>query len=242
MAEFSMRGVSKTFGALVAIQDLSFDVERGELHGLIGPNGAGKTTAVNIATGFYRPSSGSVWLRDKDVTEESAHHRARSGLARTFQGSRLFGELDVFTNLQIAVEQRRRANDELGSSTVIRSEVEEALDTARLSDIAYTFAKNLSYGQKKQLEIARACALARCVLFLDEPTAGLSDDEIERSLQLVLRHRSRLAILVIEHNMDVIMSLCDRITVIDAGRMLMTGTPVEVQNDPRVISAYLGGM
>jgi branched-chain amino acid transport system ATP-binding protein len=240
MQALNLRSVSKQFGALVALDNLSFDVQRGEIHGLIGPNGAGKTTAVNIATGFYRPSSGSVWLDGVDVTHMPIHRRAAKGLGRSFQGARLFDQLDVRTNIRISVEQRRKCIGQSESKADIRSEVEQLLEESKLTSVAGTLIGRLPYGLRKQVEVIRSCAFASSVLLLDEPTAGLGPDDIERMLGVMANHRARLGILIIEHDMEVIMSLCDRVTVIDAGRWLTTGKPAEVQENPEVIAAYLG--
>jgi ABC-type branched-subunit amino acid transport system ATPase component len=240
MDALSLRAVSKRFGALVALDNVSFDIQRGEIHGLIGPNGAGKTTAVNVATGVLRPSSGSVWLGGEDVTQMSTHRRAAKGLGRSFQGARLFDQLDVRTNIRIAVEQRRNCIAQPDSRTDIGAEVEQLLEESRLAPVAGSVVNSLPYGVRKQVEVVRSCAFASSVLLLDEPTAGLGSDDIERVLGLMANHRARLGILIIEHDMEVIMSLCDRVTVIDAGRWLMTGSPAEVQRNPEVIAAYLG--
>ena len=240
MQALQLRAVSKRFGALTALSDLSFNVKRGEIHGLIGPNGAGKTTAVNIATGYYRPSSGSVWLNGVDVTHLPTHERAAQGLGRSFQGARLFDQLDVQTNIRVSVEQRRKCVGQSGRNAEIHTEVEALLEESHLTSVAGTTVGRLPYGVRKQVEVIRSCAFASSVLLLDEPTAGLGPDDIERVLGVMTNHRARLAILIIEHDMEVIMSLCDRVTVIDAGRWLMTGRPAEVQENPEVIAAYLG--
>ncbi|MFN0299544.1 MAG: ABC transporter ATP-binding protein [Burkholderiales bacterium] len=240
MQTLQLRAVSKQFGALTALSDLSFDVARGEIHGLIGPNGAGKTTAVNIATGYYRPSSGSVWLNGVDVTHLPTHQRAARGLGRSFQGARLFDQLDVQTNIRVSVEQRRKCGGQSARNAEIRAEVEALLEESHLTAVAGTLVGRLPYGLRKQVEVIRSCAFASSVLLLDEPTAGLGPDDIERVLGVMANHRARLAILIIEHDMEVIMSLCDRVTVIDAGRWLMTGKPAEVQENAEVIAAYLG--
>lgn len=240
MNALSLRAVSKRFGALVALDNVSFDIQRGEIHGLIGPNGAGKTTAVNVATGVLRPTSGSVWLGGVDVTHVSTHRRAARGLGRSFQGARLFDQLDVRTNIRIAVEQRRKCIGPSESNADVGTEVDQLLEELTLTPVAGALINSLPYGVRKQVEVIRACAFASSVLLLDEPTAGLGPDDIERVLGVMANHRARLGILIIEHDMEVIMSLCDRVTVIDAGRWLMTGRPAEVQRNPEVIAAYLG--
>jgi branched-chain amino acid transport system ATP-binding protein len=235
-----MRAVSKRFAALTVLNDVSFAVLPGEIHGLIGPNGAGKTTAVNIATGFYPPTRGSVLLNGIDVTRMPIHERAAMGLGRSFQGARLFDKLDVRTNIRLSIEQRAKCARTHHDAKRVRDQVDDVLAEAGLDSVAATLAGYLPYGMRKQVEVARSCAFATSVLLLDEPTSGLSADDIARVLALVTSHRARLGILVIEHDMDVIMSLCDRITVIDAGNWLMTGTPAEVRRNPDVIAAYLG--
>ena len=237
----SLRGVSKRFGGVAALSALSIDVSRGEIHGLIGPNGAGKTTAINVATGFYAPDEGSVWMFDRDVTGRPPDDRAALGFGRTFQSARVFANLDVRTNLAIAVEQRRRCEGGGRGAREVRREVDTLLAAGDLVAYAGEPGRLLPYGRQKQLEILRATAFARSVLLLDEPAAGLSDAEIEGVLAHVLAQRARLAILIVEHNMDVVMSTCDRVTVIDAGRWIATGAPDEVQRDPDVVAAYLGG-
>lgn len=235
-----IEGVHKSFGALVALENLSLDVVPGQIHGLIGPNGAGKTTAINIATGFYRPDKGSISISGRDVTRMTTHERALAGLSRTFQGGRPFGKLSARKTLRIAVEQRLSALGESASRAVVLSRADELLERAQLSEIADEPSENLPYGNLKQLEIARSLAFASKVLLLDEPTSGLSEAEIARSMALITTYNPDIAIVIIEHNMDVIMTACDEVTVIDAGRWLAAGKPEEIQNNPAVVAAYLG--
>lgn len=236
----ALKGISKHFGGVMVLEDLNFDVVKGRVHGLIGPNGAGKTTAINIATGHYRPDAGSVFIEDQDVTQLATHARAAKGLGRTFQRGMLFGKLNVRTNLRIAVEQRRRSHSQSLTRENVDSDVEEVISASGLSDVADETVAQLPFGFQKRVEMARAAAFAQSVLLLDEPTAGLSGKEIEVALSFVLSNSERLAILIIEHNMDVVMSICHSITVIDAGRQIATGTPEEIQRDQGVIDAYLG--
>lgn len=236
----SLRGVGKRFGTIWALTDLNIDIRRGEIHGLIGPNGAGKTTVINVATGIYQPTSGSIVLGGTDVTRMPTHLRARHGLGRSFQGARLFDKLDVRTNIRISVEQRRRYAGESTASAPVLADVETLMRQTSLDAVASREVGSLPYGIRKQVELARSCGFASRALLLDEPTAGLAPDEIDRVLTIIRSNRDRLAILIVEHDMEVIMSMCDRITVIDAGKTLMTGTPAEVQHDPDVVSAYLG--
>lgn len=235
-----LSGISKTFGALRVLSNLSIDIPAGEIHGLIGPNGAGKTTVINIATGVYKPTSGTVTLGGTDVTRLPPHRRAARGLGRSFQGARLFDKLDVRTNIHIAVEQQRKHAGRSAPAAEVAEVTDRLMGQGGLAHAAREIVADLPYGVRKQVEIVRSCAFATRALLLDEPTAGLAPDEIDRILGIIRSNRTRLAILIVEHDMEVIMSMCDRITVIDAGRTLMTGTPDEVRQNPEVIAAYLG--
>jgi len=239
-AVLTLREISKRFGGNQALQDISLDVPLGQIFGLIGPNGAGKTTVLNIATGLYRPDSGDVLVAGQDVTALKPYERSRKGLSRTFQGGRPFSQLTVRENVQIAIEQRskiERANAAYRSSV---ASADELLSDVGLLRDGESPAQSLPYGKQKQLEIARAIAYATSVLLLDEPTSGLSAEEIRLVAAVIARYRHELGILLIEHNMDVVMSLCDQIMVIDAGCWVATGTPAEIQTHPEVLAAYLG--
>jgi len=239
-AVLTLREISKRFGGNQALQDISLDVPLGQIFGLIGPNGAGKTTVLNIATGLYRPDSGDVLVAGQDVTALKPYERSRKGLSRTFQGGRPFSQLTVRENVQIAIEQRskiKRADAAYRSSV---ASADELLSDVGLLRDGESPAQSLPYGKQKQLEIARAIAYATSVLLLDEPTSGLSAEEIRLVAAVIARYRHELGILLIEHNMDVVMSLCDQIMVIDAGCWVATGTPAEIQTHPEVLAAYLG--
>ena len=243
-AVLTLREISKRFGGNQVLQNLSLDIPLGQIFGLIGPNGAGKTTVLNIATGLYKPDSGGVLVAGQDVTALKPYERSRKGLSRTFQGGRPFGQLTVRENVQIAIEQRRKiakADPSHDSSQCAPAfSADELLNEVGLLQEGESPAQSLPYGKQKQLEIARAIGYATSVLLLDEPTSGLSAEEIRLVAAVIARYRHGLGILLIEHNMDVVMSLCDQIMVIDAGCWVATGTPAEIQTHPEVMAAYLG--
>lgn len=239
-AVLTLREISKRFGGNQALQNISLDVPLGQIFGLIGPNGAGKTTVLNIATGLYRPDSGDVLVAGQDVTSLKPYERSRKGLSRTFQGGRPFGQLTVRENVQIAIEQRTKSVRADSSHHMPPISADELLSDVGLLDEEEWPAQSLPYGKQKQLELARAIAYATSVLLLDEPTSGLSAAEIKLVAGVIARYRHELGILLIEHNMDVVMSLCDLIMVIDAGCWVATGTPAEIQTHPEVLAAYLG--
>ncbi|MDO8208804.1 ABC transporter ATP-binding protein [Conexibacter sp. CPCC 206217] len=229
-------GLTVAFGGVHALQDVSLDVARGETLGLIGPNGAGKTTFLNAATGFVRPTAGTIRLAGTDVTRLSAHRRARSGLARTFQDVRLFGALSARDNVAaaaIGAGSRRRAAE---------LQADRLLDRLDLGDRADVQASALAYGDARRLSIARALAIDPQVLMLDEPAAGLNDSETRR-LGLAVRaivEQHACALVVVEHDIDFIMSVCTRIHVLDHGRTLTSGDPATVRADPQVVASYFG--
>ncbi len=226
-----------TFGGFTAVDSVTFEVAPGSIHGLIGPNGAGKTTVVNLLTGIYQPTEGRVLLGDAEV-HGAPHKRARQGIARTFQNLRVFGSLSVRENVAIAdlVAVKHRASHQGGPS------VDQLLEMSGLASVADRRASTLDYGNQRRLEIARAAALRPAFLLLDEPTSGMSEAE---SLEMV-NHVRRIAsavgagVLVIDHDLGFITNICDRITVLDQGRVIAEGTPAEVQRNQLVIDAYLG--
>ncbi|MEJ7650860.1 MAG: ABC transporter ATP-binding protein [Nakamurella sp.] len=239
------------FGGLVAVNDVSFAIPPRSIISLIGPNGAGKTTFFNVITGLYEPTEGTVFLQGKDITGAKPHARAAMGLARTFQNIRLFGLMTAEENVLVAMHPHLRAGI---ISTILRTpaqrkEEREARDIAR-SLLEYVgigkaegeLARNLSYGDQRRLEIARAMALQPKVLLLDEPTAGMNPQESGRFNEFVHRVRDEvgLSVLLIEHDMSVIMKISERITVLDGGNLIAEGTPDEIRSNERVIEAYLG--
>jgi branched-chain amino acid transport system ATP-binding protein len=246
-----LRDVSKTFGGLRAVGGVSFDVPRGSIFGLIGPNGAGKTTVFNLITGVYRPDTGSIRSGDLDLTALSPSEIARRGVARTFQNIRLFGQLSVLENVLVACESSRRT--QLGAALLrlpsfhreeaeLRSRALELLRVFDLHGLAEERATSLSYGNQRRLEIARAMMLKPQVLLLDEPAAGMNYGEAEGLKQQIrwLREQFSLTVVLVEHNMQVVMSVCEQLHVLDRGETISAGTPSEVRKDPKVLAAYLG--
>jgi branched-chain amino acid transport system ATP-binding protein len=238
------RGLSRRFGGLTASDNVSMRLEQGARHALIGPNGAGKTTLVNLLTGTLKPSAGAVLLDGVDVTGLSQHARVRRGLARTFQINQLFANLTPAESLCLAVGERlghgRRGFASAGRDAAVVAEVEELIQRFGLGDVMDQKTRTLAYGKQRLLEIALALACRPRVLLLDEPAAGVPDDERADILSALAALPAEVTIMLIEHDMDLVFSFARRISVLVAGRLLMEGEPSEVAADPRVREVYLG--
>jgi len=246
MSFLHVDNVTKNFGSLVAVRNVSLTVEPGELRAIIGPNGAGKTTFFNLISGFFPPSAGRIVFDGQDVTRVPADRRVGLGMARTFQVTEIFPELSVAENVMIAVEVAAgyRLRPWLGraASAALRDRIDEILALAGLSQKGERLVGELAHGDQRAAEIAMALALRPRLLLLDEPTAGMGDQETYEITQLIRRlHRdSKLTIVLIEHDMRVIFHLADRITVLDQGQLLAEGTPTEIAANEAVQAAYLG--
>jgi branched-chain amino acid transport system ATP-binding protein len=246
MSFLNVENVSKSFGNLVAVREVSLAVEPGELRAIIGPNGAGKTTFFNLISGFFPPTTGTITFDGKDVTRLPAHRRVVLGMARTFQITEIFPELTVAENVLIAAEVAAgyQLRPWLGraAAAAMQSRVEEILALAGLGQKGERLVGELAHGDQRAAEIAMALALRPRLLLLDEPTAGMGDQETYEITQLVRRlHRDgNLTIVLIEHDMRVVFHLADRISVLDQGRLLAEGTPPEIAANEAVQAAYLG--
>lgn len=248
--------VQIVFGGLCAVSDASFDLFEGELVGLIGPNGAGKTTMFNMVSGIYTPTSGQISFWDKDdkvhvINKFGPAQLNKLGIARTFQNIRLFGELSVKDNVLIALHNQRRVSvfDVLFRTPKFRRDEQvmsekamNLLELFKISGKADEKAKNLPYGEQRKLEIVRALASDPKLLLLDEPAAGMNPQETKELMNLIafIRREFKLTILLIEHDMKLVMGICERIMVLNYGRIIATGTPDEIRANPEVVKAYLG--
>lgn len=253
MAELlKAENVSEVFGGLKAVSDFDFFINKGELVGLIGPNGAGKTTAFNLITGVYQPTTGTIEFDGKSIVGLKPYQITQRGIARTFQNIRLFSELSVLDNVKIAFHSHVKysvaeAVLRLGRYFSEEKDTEEKsmalLKIFKLDGKAHEMAKNLPYGAQRRLEIARALAAQPKLLLLDEPAAGMNPQETQELMEMIrwIRKEFGLTVLLIEHDMSLVMGICERIYVLEYGMIIAKGTPAEIKSNPEVIRAYLGG-
>lgn len=246
------KDVSMVFGGLKAVSNFNFHINRGELVGLIGPNGAGKTTAFNMFTGVYRPTTGEITFDGKSIVGMKPYQITQRGIARTFQNIRLFSELTVLENVKIAfhdhikyslLEAVFRVGRYFKEEEAVEEEAYKLLKIFHLEQHAQEKAKNLPYGAQRRLEIARALAAKPKLLLLDEPAAGMNPQETKELMDMIewIRREFGLTILLIEHDMSLVMGICERIYVLEYGTIIAEGTPKEIQSNPEVVRAYLGG-
>lgn len=251
MALLSVKNLTKNFDGLCANSNINMEIEEHELIGLIGPNGAGKTTLFNMLTGVYEPSSGSIMFNGKEIGGMKPYKVTALGIARTFQNIRLFKDLTVLENVKIAMHKDVkyhlptaifRTPKFYKEEARMEKEALELLDILGLKDKKEEFASNLPYGEQRRLEIARALATHPKLLFLDEPAAGMNPQETADLTQLIrfIKDRFNITVVLIEHDMSLVMNLCERIYVLDYGKLIANGVPAEIANNKRVIEAYLG--
>lgn len=242
-----LRDLSKNFGGVRAVDKLTVTIEKGEIFGLIGPNGSGKSTAVNLICGVFSVSEGAILLNGKDLGTMPPHRRLRAGIARTFQNIRLFGELTVWQNLSVArnsiedVAGQGFLSRWFGSTKRVREEIDEMLEFAGLADKVDELAANLAFGEQRRLELARALATKPKMLLLDEPAAGMNLEEVKDLDGRIRKLRdSGITVLLVEHVMELVMGVADRIAVLNFGQKIAEGSPIAIQNDPAVQEVYLG--
>jgi branched-chain amino acid transport system ATP-binding protein len=248
-ARLEMTGISVAFGGVTALAEVSLLVEPGQVHGLIGPNGAGKTTLFNVACGLVRPDAGTITWRDRPLRRLRPHQLTGLGIARTLQGVGLFAGLTVLENVMIGAHRHAKAGFGSALFALPTSDKDERALRARavgaLTDLgaehyAGRYPGSLPYPVQKRVALARALVSAPDLLLLDEPASGLAEDEMHELGELIRTLSGRMSVLLVEHHMDLVMGVCDRVTVLDSGRVIASGTPSEIQADPAVTAAYLG--
>ena len=246
----AIENLKMQFGGLVAVNDVSIHVEKGEIHGLIGPNGSGKTTIFNVLSGFYKPTSGTITFEGRKISGLPAYQITAAGFARTFQNLRLFSSMTVLDNVMVGMGPHAKTNtmQAIFNPVAIRHEETDffdkamkMLDLVEIKEFALYDSTSLPYGNQRRLEIARALATDPKVLLLDEPAAGLNDIETEQLREILLKiHDSGVTLFIVEHDMKLVMSVCDIISVLDYGKKIAEGPSSVVRTDPVVIEAYLG--
>lgn len=240
------RNLSKFFGGLHAVEDVNLAIHEGHLHSIIGPNGAGKTTLFSLLSGTLQPTHGQILLRGRDITNAPPHKIASMGIGRSYQITNIFPSLTVFENVRLAAQALGKDNFKLFSPASRFEQYEfkaaAAIEQTGLMDVAHAIALSLSHGDKRKLELAILLAQDPAILLLDEPTAGLASEQVPEFMELIARikRETNKTIGLVEHNMNVVMALSDRISVMHQGRLLAEGTPAEIANNPMVQSAYLG--
>lgn len=245
-----VRNLTQRFGGITALEDISFSVSKGDITGVIGPNGAGKTTLFNIVTGIYSQTSGTVHLDNLNISALPAEMLAAKGLVRTFQNIELFGNMTVLENVMLGLHTKSRSGIfscmfkapwHIREERIIREQAAEWLDFCGISELADQKASNLPFGKGRLLEIARAMAVRPTIMLMDEPAAGLNNRETAELATLIRKIRDKgVTVVLVEHDMELVMDICDRIIVLNLGKKLAEGTPREIQENQAVISAYLG--